>query len=151
MPKRRASTWLDDQRKDYINPKGPNQKNCSKQLQTDNLPTNDVKNTNKTNKGKDLLLANKPRIVPWRTERMPKRIQRHSRITLHRSTHPKWEQDKTKNLAMTWIDYKKAYDMVPQSWINTLSQNVQNITWSQTSSKRPCKPGEWSWQLEEEA
>ena len=22
-----------------------------------------------------------------------------------------------KNLAMTWIDYKKAYDMVPQSWI----------------------------------
>ena len=22
-----------------------------------------------------------------------------------------------KNLAMTWMDYKKAYDMVPQSWI----------------------------------
>ena len=22
-----------------------------------------------------------------------------------------------KNLAMAWIDYKKAYDMVPQSWI----------------------------------
>ena len=22
-----------------------------------------------------------------------------------------------KNLAMTWIDYKKAYDIVPQSWI----------------------------------
>ena len=22
-----------------------------------------------------------------------------------------------KNLAMTWIDYKKAYDMVPHSWI----------------------------------
>ena len=27
------------------------------------------------------------------------------------------EQDKTENLAMAWIDYKKAYDMVPQSWI----------------------------------
>ena len=24
---------------------------------------------------------------------------------------------KQKNLAMTWIDYKNAYDMVPQSWI----------------------------------
>ena len=24
---------------------------------------------------------------------------------------------KRKNLAMTWIDYKKTYDMVPQSWI----------------------------------
>ena len=38
--------------------------NCSKQLQTKNLPTNDVENTNCTNKGKDLLLAYKPRIVP---------------------------------------------------------------------------------------
>ena len=61
---------LDDQRKDYINPKGPKQRNCSKQLQTYKLPTNDVEITNSPNKGKDLLLANKPRIVPWQTERM---------------------------------------------------------------------------------
>ena len=52
MPTRHTSTWLDDQRKDYINPKGPQQRNCSKQLQTDNLPTNDVENTNSTDKGK---------------------------------------------------------------------------------------------------
>ena len=57
-----------------------------KQLQTH---TNDVENINSTNKGRDLLLANKPRFVPWRTERMLQRIQRHSRITLHRSTHSK--------------------------------------------------------------
>ena len=44
---------------------------------------------NSTNKGKDLLFANKPRIVSWRTERMPQRIKRHSRITLYRSRHPK--------------------------------------------------------------
>ena len=25
--------------------------------------------------------------------------------------------DERKNLAMAWIDYKKAYDMIPQSWI----------------------------------
>ena len=95
MPTRRTSTWQYNQKKDYINPKGPKQRNCSKQLQTDNLPTNDVENTNSTNKEKDLLLANKPWIVPWRIERLPQRIQMHSRITLHRSTHPKWEQEKT--------------------------------------------------------
>ena len=43
---------MDDQRKDYINPKRPKQRNCSNQLQTDNLPTNDVENTNSINKGK---------------------------------------------------------------------------------------------------
>ena len=32
-----------------------------------------------------------------------------------------------KNLAMVWIDYKKAYDMVLQSWDKKLPQNVQNI------------------------
>ena len=51
MLTRCASTWLDGQRKDYINPKESKQKNCSKQLQIDNLPTNDVENTNSTNKG----------------------------------------------------------------------------------------------------
>ena len=55
---------VSDQRKDYINPKVPKQRNFSKQLQTDNPHTNDVENTNSTNKEKDLLLANKPRIVP---------------------------------------------------------------------------------------
>ena len=126
---RRSSTWMDDKRKDYINPNGPKQRNWSKQLQTDNLPTNDVENTNSTNKGKDLILANKPRIVPWRTERMPQRIQRHSGITLHRSTHPKWEQDKTEN-SIYGLDWQKGIWYGPTKLDNTLSQNVQNITWS---------------------
>ena len=53
-----------------------------------------------------------------RIERVLQRIQRHIRATLHRLTHPKWEQDQTeKNLALAWIDYKKSYDMVPHSWI----------------------------------
>ena len=34
---------------------------------------------------------NNYRPVTW----MSQRIQRHSRINLHRSTHPKWEQDQT--------------------------------------------------------
>ena len=32
-----------------------------------------------------------------------------------------------KNLAMAWIDYKKAYDMVSQSRMKKLPQNVENI------------------------
>ena len=128
MLTRRLSTWMDDQRKDYINPKGPEQRNCSKQLQTHNPPTNDVENINSKNKGKDLLLANKPRIVPWRTERMPQRIQRHSGITLCRSTHPKWEQDKTEKsrYGLDWL--RKGIWYGPTKQDTTQSQNVQNIT-----------------------
>ena len=67
-----------------------------------------MENINSTNEGRDLLLANKPQIVPWGTERMPQRIQRHIR-----------DESKTrrKNLAMSWIDNKKRYYMVPQSWM----------------------------------
>ena len=48
---------------------------------------------------------------------MPQRIQRPSRITLHRSTHPQLEQDKTEKYSygLDWV--QKAYDMVPKSWI----------------------------------
>ena len=81
------------------------------------LITDNVENINSTNKRRDLLLANKPWFVPYGTERMLQRIQRHSRVTLYRSTHPKWKQNQIENLAMAWIDYKKVYDMVSQSLI----------------------------------
>ena len=55
---------MDDQRKDHIDPEGPNQRNYPKKLQTHNLPTDDVLNINNTNKGRDLVLTNKPWIVP---------------------------------------------------------------------------------------
>ena len=88
--------------------------NCSKQLQTHNLPTNDVENTNGTNKGKDLLLANKPWIVPRQ-----KGCHKGSRGTaelLYIDQHIlNGNKTRRKNLAVAWIDYKKAYDMVPQS------------------------------------
>ena len=61
---------MDDQRKDHIDPEGPNQRNRPKQLQTHNLSTDDVENINSTNKERNLLIANKPWIVPWGTERM---------------------------------------------------------------------------------
>ena len=112
MPTKSTRTRNDDRRKDYIDTKGPKQRNCH------NLPTNDVEDINSTNKGRDLLIAIKPRFIPWRTERMLQRIQWHSRITIHRSTHQLNEsKTRRKNLAMAWINYKKAYDMVPHSWI----------------------------------
>ena len=54
---------MDDQKKDHINPEGPTQGNRSKQLQTHNLPTDDVENINSTNKERDLLFDNKPRYL----------------------------------------------------------------------------------------
>ena len=100
MPTNSTRTSVDDQRKNYIDTKGPKQRNRSKQLQTHNLPTNDVENINSTNKGRNLLLANKPRIVPGGTERMLQRIQRHSR-----STQSKLEQNQTEksNYGLYWL------------------------------------------------
>ena len=55
---------MDDQRRDHIDPEGTTLGNRPKQPQTHNLPTDDVENINSPNKGRDLLLANKQRIVP---------------------------------------------------------------------------------------
>ena len=105
-PKRKAWTMNDNQLALHCyfrsNPK---------QLQTHNLPTNDVENINSKNKGRDLLLPNKPWFVPWRIERMLQRIQRHSRITLHRSTHSKWEQNQTEKSSyrLDWLQKRIWY------------------------------------------
>ena len=77
----------------------------------------DVKNINDSNQGRNLLFANKPRIVHRRTERMLKGNKGNKRSTTHRSTHPQGAQNKTKKIAVAWIDYKKAYDRVQQSCI----------------------------------
>ena len=81
------------------------------------MPTYYVDNTYSTNKGRDLRFANKPQIVPRRTDKIPKK----SRVTeeLLYTDQPIFNDSKTrpKNQAMALIDYKNAYDMVPQSWI----------------------------------
>ena len=56
---------MDDQKQDHIDPKRQKKKsNRPKQLQTHELTAEDVKNINSTNKERDLLLGNKPLIVP---------------------------------------------------------------------------------------
>ncbi len=64
MPTKSTCTRMDDQKKDNIDIKAPKQRNNPKQLQTHNLPANDVENINSTNKGRDLQHANKLQFVP---------------------------------------------------------------------------------------
>ena len=61
-----------------------------------------------------------------RTERMPQRIKRHSRITLYRSIHPKWELGKTEKstCSLDWPRKGIWYGSTKLDY--TLSQNVQN-------------------------
>ena len=106
---------MDNQRKKQIDPNLHLQRNHPKQLH--NVPAFDVENTNSTNKGTDLFLANKPRIVPWGTKKLLQRIQRKRRATLHWSAHVQRSKTRRKNLGMVWTDNKKAFDMVPQTWV----------------------------------
>ena len=94
------------------------------------MPTYDVENTNGINKGRYLLLANKPQIVLWGTEGMPQRIQRHGRATLHWSAHPQREQDETEksSYGLGWL--QKAIWYGSTKLDNKLPQNEQNIRWS---------------------
>ena len=101
---------MDDQRKDYINLKWPKQRNCSKQLETNNLQTSDEENTNSTKKGKDLPLANKQKGCCKGSRGTAELLYIDQHILNESKT-------RRKNLAMARIDYKKAYDIVPQSWI----------------------------------
>ena len=117
IPRKSTRTQMDDQRKNQIDPKGPN----------------DVENINSTNKGRDLLLTNKLRIIPWGTEGIPQRIQRHNKVTLHRSSYPKREQDRTEKCSYGLDWFRKSCDVVPQSWIINcknmykISDEVMNI------------------------
>ena len=94
----------------------PIRKECAKQLQTYNLPTYLEENINSTNKGRDLLFANKPLIVQEQ-----KGCSKVSRCIdeLHYVDQHILNKTKTrpKNLAMALTYFKKAYDMVPQCWV----------------------------------
>ena len=81
MPTWSTRTRVDDQRKDHIDSEGPLQGNSPKQLQTQNLRNDDVENINNTNKGRDLLLTYKLRIVLRGTEMIPQKIRRQRGVT----------------------------------------------------------------------
>ena len=81
-------------------------------------------------KGRDLLFANKPRIVPWGTERMLQRIQKHRRVTSHRSAHPKRDREQTEKSSYDRDWLRKVLWYGPAKLHDKLPQNVQNIRWS---------------------
>ena len=66
MPTRSTLIRMYDQRKDHIDLERHPQRNCPGQLQIHNLPTNVVENINSKNKGRDLLLTNKPGVISRR-------------------------------------------------------------------------------------
>ena len=62
-------------------------------------------------------------------ERMLQRNQTHNRVTLHRSIHPKWEQDQTEKSSYGLDWQQKGMWHGSAKVDNKLLQNVQNITW----------------------
>ena len=108
---------MDDRRKDFLDPKRPLRRNRFQQLQTHNVPTDDVENTDGTNYSGDLLFGNKPKTVPRITERMPQRNEMEQKDLLYTNPNPQGEQNKTKKIFKAWTD-KKAYDMVLQFWVS---------------------------------
>ena len=80
--------------------------------------TNHVENINRTNKGRDLILDNKPQVVPEEQKGYRERSRGTAEL-LYIDQHVLNEgKTRRKNVAMAWIDYKKKiYDMVLQTWI----------------------------------
>ena len=69
-----------------------------------------------------------------------------SRVTLHRSTHPIWEQDKTEKFSYGQDGLQKGIWFGSVKLDNKLPQNEQNITWSHwLYREKPWKPGERNW------
>ena len=96
---------MEDQRKDHIDPEGPKQRNRSKQLRTHNLPTDNVENINITNKEIYYSLKTVDCSLRNRKDAAKDPNAQHIQHIINES------KTKRKNLALAWIDYKKAYDI----------------------------------------
>ena len=73
---------MNDPRKDQPDSKTSPRTKHSSQLQTHNVPTEDVENPNSTNKDGDLLFVYKPRIVPRGTKNAAKEGEKQIYCTL---------------------------------------------------------------------
>ena len=104
---------MDDQRKDNIDPKGTKQRNRSKQFQTHKcLPIMWKILTAQIRKGIYNLLTSR---CLFSDEQ--KRSRRTAELFYIDQQILNESKTRRKNLALAWIEYKKAYDMVLQSWI----------------------------------
>ena len=96
---------MDNPRKDHIDPKGPKERNCPKQLQTHNLPTDHVENINSINKGRDLLQAVDCSLRNRKDATKDPKAQQ----SYFTSAYPKREQAQMEKPSYG-LDNKKAYD-----------------------------------------
>ena len=122
------SEWRDAEKKQTKEKTDLIQKmNCPQHLQTHNMLTDDGENTNGTNKGGDLLFANKPQIVPWGTERIPQGTQINRKAILHWSILLQGEQNETKksSYGLDWRQKDKWY--CPVKLDNKQPQKLQDI------------------------
>ena len=76
-----------------------------------------MENINSTNKGRDLLHANKLRIVLFKNRKDAAKDPETQQLLYIDQNILNKSKTRWKNLAMACIYYKKAYDMVPLSWI----------------------------------
>ena len=124
---------MDGQRKDHIDPKGPKQRNRPKQLQTHNYLPMMWKILTAQIRKEIYYSLTSCGLFPEEQKGCCKGSRGTSEL-LYIDQHI-LSKNKIwwKNLAMPWIYYKKAYDMVPQSWIINclkmykISQEVINI------------------------
>ena len=107
---------MDDQRKSHIDPEEPNQRNRPKQLQTHYLPTDDVENINSTNKEIYYSLTSRG-LFPEEQKGCHNGSRGTGELLYLDQRILNESKTRRKNLAMAWIDYKKAHDIVPQSWL----------------------------------
>ena len=57
-------------------------------------------------------------VLPWEQTGCTKRKKRNQRSAMHRQrNNERLQKKENKPQAMAWVDYKKAHDMVPHSWI----------------------------------
>ena len=103
--------WM-TKRKDHPDPKKP-RKELSPTTTDPKHAYRWWENTNSTNQGGDLSFSNKPQTIPHRKK--PREQEEQIFYTLI-NTSPRKKNEK-KNVAMAWIDYKKACNINPQSWI----------------------------------
>ena len=113
MPTRCTSTWLDDQRKDHIDRKGTAPKN--------NRPITCLPMMWKiltAQKREEIYysLTNR-RLFPDEQKGCCKESRGTAELLYIDQHIINESKNRRKNLAMAWIDHKKAYDMAQQSWI----------------------------------
>ena len=110
---------MDVEKENFTDAQRPHKQNHPLQLWTDNVFTYDVTAQIKENQ----LLACLKQIVSGRTKSIPQEIKETNDLLCIDQHILKEVKTMRKNIAMGWINYKKAYDLVSQTWM-TKSKNI---------------------------